>query len=106
MAGKGKADGAVIDAHLVAELAAQHLVDGNAISLAGQVPQGDLDGRDATTLPTMAAKLLDAPEQSIDVAGVFAQQAALEHQRIGGAGAVAHFAQSDNALIGVDLYQR
>ncbi|ESX11836.1 hypothetical protein X768_09825 [Mesorhizobium sp. LSJC265A00] len=54
----------------------------------------------------MAAKLLDAPEQPVDVARVLAQQPALEHQRIGRAGAVAHFAQADNALVGVDLDQR
>jgi hypothetical protein len=54
----------------------------------------------------VAAELLDAAEQAIDVAGVLAQQPALEHQRVGGAGAVANFAETDNALVGVDLEQR
>ena len=98
--------GVAIDAHLVAELAAEHLVDRNAIGLAGEVPKRDLDSRDAAALPPMAAELLDAAEQPVDIAGVLAQQPALEHQRIGRAGAVAHFAEADDALVGVDFDQR
>ena len=98
--------GVAIDAHLVAELAAQHLVDRHAIGLAGEVPERDLDRRDAAALPAVAAELLDAAEQPVDVAGVFAEQPALQHQRIGGAGAVADLAEADDALVGVDLEQR
>src|ERR1035441_9610223 len=35
--------GIAVDAYAVAKLAAQHLVDGNVVRLAGQVPQGHLD---------------------------------------------------------------
>ena len=98
--------GVAIDAHLVAELAAEHLVDRDAIGLAGEVPERDLDRRDAAALPAVAAELLDAAEQPVDVARVLAEQPALQHQRVGGAGAVAHLAKPDDALVGVDLEQR
>ena len=98
--------GVAIDAHLVAELAAEHLVDRHAVGLAGEIPQRDLDRRDAAALPAVAAELLDAAEQAVDVAGVLAEQPALQHQRVGGAGAVAHLAEPDDALVGVDLEQR
>jgi hypothetical protein len=54
----------------------------------------------------MPAELLDAAEQAVDVAGVLAEQPALEHQRVGGAGAVPHLAEPHDALVGVDLEQR
>ena len=98
--------GVAIDAHLVAEPAAEHLVDRHAIGLAGEVPERDFDRRDAAALPAVPAELLDAAEQPVDVAGVLAEQPALQHQRIGGAGAVAHLAEPDDALVGVDLEQR
>ena len=98
--------GVAIDAHLVAEAAAEHLVDRHAIGLAGEVPERDLDRGHAATLPAMPAELLDAAEQAVDVAGVLAEQPALEHQRVGGAGAVPHLAEPHDALVGVDLEQR
>ena len=98
--------GVAIHAHAVAEFSAEHLVDRNAIGLAGEVPERDLDRRDAAALPAVAAELLDAPEQPVDVAGVLAEQPALQHEREGGAGAVAHLAEADDALVGVDLQQR
>ena len=49
----------------------------------------------------MSAKLLNAAEQTVDVARIFAKQPAFEHQRIGRAGAVTHFAKSDDSLVGV-----
>ena len=58
----------------------------------GEVPERDFNGRDTAALPAMAAELLDAAEQPVDVAGILAEQAALQHQRIGSAGAVAHLA--------------
>ena len=98
--------GVAIDAHLVAKPAAEHLVDRHAVGLAGEIPQRDLDRRDAAALPAVAAELLDAAKQPVDVARVLAKQPALQHQRIGGAGAVAHLAKPDDALVGVDLEQR
>ena len=50
----------------------------------------------------MVPELLDFAEQAVHVAGIFAEQAALEHQRILGRGQVTHFAPTANALIGVD----
>ena len=97
--------GIAVDPHLVAELAAQHLIDRHAVSLARQIPQRHLNPRHAATLPPMAAKLLDAAEQPVDVTGVFAQQPAFQHQRKGGACAVAHLSQPDQTLIGVDFQQ-
>ena len=43
----------------VAELAAKHLVDRDAVGLAGKIPQRDLDRRDAAALPAVSAELLD-----------------------------------------------
>ena len=98
--------GIAIDADLVAELAAQHLVDGHAIGFARDIPEGQLDATDAAGLASMMAELLDAAEDLVDVAGVLAQDAALEHQGIALAAAIAHLAIAHQALVGVDLDQR
>ena len=98
--------GVAIHAHPVAEFSAEHLVDRNAVGLAGEVPERDLDRGDAAALPAVPAELLDAPEQPVDVAGVLAEQPALQHEGEGGAGAVAHLAEADDSLVGVDLQQR
>ena len=98
--------GVAIHAHPVAELAAEHLVDRNAVGLAGEVPERDLDRRHAAALAAVTAELLDAPEEPVDVARVLAEEAALQHQREGGAGAVAHLAEADDPLVGVDLQER
>ena len=52
------------------------------------------------------AELLDLAEDLVDVAGVLAEDAALEHQRVGLAGAVAHLAPADDPLVGVDADER
>jgi hypothetical protein len=98
--------GVAVDADLVAELAAEHLVDGHPIGLAGQVPEGELYGADAAALPGVVAELLDAPKDLVDLAGVLAEDAALEHQRVLFAGAVAHLAIAHQPLVGIDLDQR
>src|SRR5579863_7732547 len=54
----------------------------------------------------MAAELFDLAENLIDVARIFAQDPALENQRISLAGAVAHLTQTVDALIGVDAKER
>ena len=97
--------GIAVDANLVAVFAAQHLINRNAIRLAGQIPQRDLDAADAAALARMIAELLHAAEQLFNIAGVFADQTALQHFRIDAVAAVAHLAQADDALIGVDLHQ-
>ena len=50
----------------------------------------------------MVTKLLDFAEQTIDVAGIFAQQATFEHQGVFGRGQVTDFAPTTNPLVGVD----
>jgi hypothetical protein len=74
--------------------------------LPARIPQRDFYRRDATALPAVTAELLDAAKQTIDVARVLAKQPAFQHQRVGGAGAVAHLAKPDDALVGVNLEQR
>ena len=56
-----------------------------------------------TDLAAVAAELLDAPEQPVDIAGVFAEKAAFQHERVGGAGAVPDLAEPDDALVRIDL---
>ena len=53
-----------------------------------------------------AAELLDLAEELVDVAGVLAEQPALQHQRVVLAGAVAHLAEAVDALVGVDPDER
>src|SRR5262245_11686044 len=91
-----------IEAHLVAEFAAQHLKGRNAVSLARQVPQGHLNAAYAAGLARRRAELFNLAENLVHVAGVFAEDARLEHQRVNLAPTVAHFAVSRNALIGVN----
>ncbi len=106
VASAGLGVGVAVDADPVAELAAQELPDGDAPGLARDVPERDFDARDAAALPRHAAELLDAPENLLHVAGVFAEDAALEHGRVSPAGGIADFAVAHNALVGVDLDQR
>jgi len=67
-------------------------VDGHAVGLAGQVPQGNLDGADPSRLSCVVPELFDAAEELVDLARVLAQDSALEHQGVRLAGAVAHLA--------------
>src|SRR5262249_40482554 len=91
-----------VAADLVAKLTAERLGNRHAIRFARQVPQRHLNRTDAAGLPAVAAELFDLTENFIDVAGILAQDAALEEQRIGFAGAVAHLAQAVDTLVGVD----
>src|ERR1035438_10115862 len=91
-----------VNSDAVAELAAQHLVDGHVVHFAGDIPEGLFDGYHATGLPAMEAELFDLLEEIGDVERVLIQQAAFQKQRIGGAGAVADFSQSIDALVGVE----
>ena len=95
--------GVAVDTHLVPELSAQHLVQGNAVGLTGQIPQGNFDTADAAALPGGAAELFDFPEDFIHIAGVFAQNPAFQHQGVGLAGSIPDFAVAADALIGHDL---
>src|SRR5579872_274511 len=95
-----------VAANLVAKLAAEHLVNRHSISLACQIPERHFDAADAAGLPGVTAELLDFSKDLIDVTRVFTQNAALEDQGVGLAGAVANFAQPVYALISIDANQR
>jgi hypothetical protein len=64
--------------------------------------QRDLDAGDAAALAAPVAELLDRAEDHVDVAGVLAQQHALELQRVLAVAGIAHLADAVDALVGVD----
>ena len=70
------------------------------------VEERHLDAADAAALPPVIAELLDLTEELVDIAGVLAEQARFEQQRVGRAGAITHFAVAADALIGVQAKQR
>jgi len=95
-----------IEADLVAIFAAEQLVAGDAIDLADEIHQRDLDGADAAGLAAVAAIALDRLEEVIDVAGILADQEMLEAKRRVGMGAVTHLAEAVDALVRVDPEDR
>ena len=97
--------GIAVDADFVAELAAQHLVNGHAEGLAGQIPERHLDAAHPAALAGVPAKLLDAAEELVDVAGIFTQEQAFQHQGIGLGGGITHLAITYQALVGIQLHQ-
>ena len=98
--------GIAIDAHLVAVLAAQKLVAGHAVGLAGQVPEGKLDAGHAAALATGAAIAFDRAEEHIDVAGVLAQEKALELEGVLLVAGVSDLADAIDILVRVDADHR
>ena len=98
--------GVAVDPDPIAELPAQQLPDRNTPRLAGEVPQRNFNTADAPRLPGRPAELFDPAENLVDVAGIFAENAALEHRGVGTAGSVAHLAVTDQSLIGVEFEQR
>jgi hypothetical protein len=94
--------GVGVEADLLAVGAAQERVHRYAVGLAGQVPQGHLDAGHATAAPAVAAELLDALEQHLDVARVLAEQAGLEFEGVPLVRVVAHLAVAADALVGGD----
>ncbi len=95
-----------VDPDAIAEFSAHHLVHRHVVGFARQVPQRHLDPAHAAGLPRVKTELLDLPENLVDVAGILAQDAALEHQRVILGSTVAHFTQSVNALVGIDANHR
>src|SRR5215813_10410671 len=67
-----------IEARLVAEFAAQHLIGRNAVSLASQIPQGHLNAAYAAGLARRRSELFNLAENLVHVAWVFAEDARLE----------------------------
>ena len=78
--------------------------DSDTVGLTGQVPQCDLHTADAAALTGVAAKLLDLAEDLVHIAGVLADDTALEHQSIGLGSGVTDFAVAFDALVGHDLH--
>jgi len=95
-----------IAANLVAKLAAEHLVNRNVIGFPGQIPQSHLNRAHSAGLARVAAKLLDLPKYFVDVAGIFAQDPALQLERIIFVRPVANFAESVKTLIRIDADDR
>ena len=95
-----------VEPHAIAELAAEHLPARDAAGLAGQIHQRHLDAAHAAGLSGGRAELLDPPEDLVDVAGVLAEQPALQDERVRLAGPVAHLAPADEPLVGVDADDR
>ena len=92
-----------IAADFVAPFAAQELPYGYAPCLAADIPARELNSADAARLARITAELLYAAENLLDIAGVFAENAALEHRSIRAAGGIAYFAVTDEALVRVKL---
>ena len=98
--------GVRVTAYFVAELSAEHLIDGNVVSFARQIPQRHFDGADASALARVKSELLYFAENFVDVAGIFTQNATFEHQCISLRRAVANLAQAINPLICIDANHR
>ena len=104
VAGALLADRAVVDADLVADLAAEELVDRHAGGLAGDVPEGVLDGADRRAVGLEGAALADLQHHPLDVGGVLADQRVAEVQDAGlevGLGEL-DLAEAVEALVGDD----
>ena len=97
-------------------LAAQELPDGGVQGLAANVPQGDVDARDARHDNAAVAhpperKAMQPIPNLLVVHGVKANDALCEVDRHSESGALrvavgdAHLAQSRNALVGVDAHE-
>ena len=104
VAGALPADRAVVDADLVAHLAAEQLVDRNARGLAGDVPERVLDGGDRGAIGLERAALADLHHAALDVGRVEPDQRVLEMEHPGlevGLG-VLDLAEAIEALVGDD----
>ena len=84
---------------------AQHLIDRNAVRFTSQIPQGDLQPADAAALAGWPPKLLHPPKKLFHITGIFPQDAAFQHLCKDAIAAVPDFAETDNALIGINLHQ-
>ena len=94
--------GVAIDPHAVAEFAAEQLIERHTVCLAREIPQGDLDAGHTAALTGRTAELLYLAKNFVHIAGVFAENAAFEHQGIGLAGSIAHLVEAGDALVCVD----
>ena len=108
VAGTGASDRAVINANLVAHLAAEQLVDRNARGLAGNIPQRMLDHRDGGAIGLERAALADLHHAALDIGRVFADQrvAEMQDERLEVGLGVFNLADTIQALIGDDADDR
>ena len=98
--------GVAVAADPVAVFAAEQLPDGHAPGLSGKVPHRKLKSADTARLTGIAAELLDPAEDLFRIAGIFAENTALEHRRVSATGGIADFSVTDKPLIGVNLDER
>ena len=68
-----EANGAIVDPHLIADLAAEQLVDRHARGLAGDIPERHLDCADGAAPGLEAAHAADFKHYPLDVGWVFAE---------------------------------
>ena len=93
--------GVSVAANTVAKLTAEHLVDRYIVSLARQVPQRHLNCANPAALPRVKSELFDLAENPVHVAGVLAEDAALDQQSVILRGSVAHLPKAVDSLVGV-----
>ena len=86
----------------MAKLATQHLIDRSVVGFTSQIPKRHFDAADAARLPGVPAELFDLAKNLIDVARILAEDTALEKERVSGTRSVANFAQTVDALVGID----
>src|SRR6266496_3026736 len=95
--------GVGIDANFVAKLAAAyHGIRRGVVNFSGDIPECHFNCAHSATLPRMPAELLDLAKKLIELQRVLAYDAAFQEKRVSRASTIAHFAQSINALVGVD----
>ena len=83
LSGEREPDAAVVDHDAVADLAAEQLVHRDAGGLAGDVPQGDLDGADGRAPGLEAAEAADPPHDALDVGRVLADDVVAVEEDVG-----------------------
>ncbi|MEZ5906960.1 MAG: hypothetical protein R3C69_18335 [Geminicoccaceae bacterium] len=104
----GPADGAVVAAHLVPDLAAEQLMDRQARGLAGEVPERHLDRADGTAPGLERAALPDPEHAALDVGRVLADQrlAVVQHEGLEVGLVLLGLAIAREALVGDDADDR
>ena len=103
------AETGVVDGDAVAAASAEQVVDGLAAVLAGDVPEGDVDGADGARFGAAVAEYVDGGEHGVpvalDVEGAASQQQGSEivvDEGADGARRVGGLAEADQAVVGVD----
>jgi hypothetical protein len=94
----------IVDAHLVADLAAEQLVGGHAGRLAGNVPERVLDGTDRRAVGLERTPLADLHHAALDVGRILADErvAEMQHPGFQVVLGVFHLAEPVEALVGDD----